>query len=655
MRHRTPRLSLTFILIILFLCFGASPTFAGLNSLLASIGKDSPQAGGRLAAVSRAWPRPDDSLLPLQGRGAALRSLALSRRAVPGAIAGRVTDPSGRPLAGIRLSLQGEGVAGGPLVTLTAWDGSYEFPAAAGGYTLTPEDTGYRFYPAQIVNPTGQESTAAGFTAVACLPNLPECTTPPLLDLPLDTGNRTAPLSVLLLGNAVGQGPGLVNAWYDHTSPTYAIDDRITRWDGQEFSARGRQGVSWYDGHDGTDFSPALGTPDTLVFPAASGVITRTVSGCLAGDLACGDYLGNQVWIDHGGGFATVYAHLAEVYVQVGEVVLSGEEQARPLGLMGMTGNSRGVNPTHLHFGLYYDPEKDWRSGRKALDPYGFLGAQPDWTSSSGLTSQYLWKAPLMRVEGLDAEGATLESASSRVLAAVGPVEAGEQIAARLVETPPTFAAASGWRSAGVSFLLDLVSAGDWQPVEARPVEKTTLQVNLSGAAIAHLDPQQLALSWWDEKRLAWETLPSRVDLSQGILQARTEQSGRFELQGPLICPEDFQEPDDTARDATGLNSTTLSIRSIFDIPEDEDWFWFVAERQHPIRFRFVNLVEGLQPRLEVYDYTGARLLASLDTAEASYLEWTPGENGAYFLRLSAPAGAPSGCGVKYELLMDGD
>ncbi len=71
---------------------------------------------------------------------------------------------------------------------------------------------------------------------------------------------------------------------------------------------------------------------------------------------------GNVVWLDHGGGVLTVYAHLSEIRAQEGARI-------RPGDILGLSGASGDVTAPHLHFEV-------WRWGR-AVDPVPALGGLP--------------------------------------------------------------------------------------------------------------------------------------------------------------------------------------------------------------------------------------------------------------------------------------
>lgn len=90
------------------------------------------------------------------------------------------------------------------------------------------------------------------------------------------------------------------------------------------------------------DFDNPSDCSEPKIVATASGVISKI--GYVA------DGYGNYVYIDHGEGYVSRYAHLKSIDagIQVGVSV----EQGQPLGIMGKTGNSTG---THLHFVILYN------------------------------------------------------------------------------------------------------------------------------------------------------------------------------------------------------------------------------------------------------------------------------------------------------------
>jgi len=92
--------------------------------------------------------------------------------------------------------------------------------------------------------------------------------------------------------------------------------------------------------HPGIDFDGETGDP---VAAAASGVVV------VAGPAPAGySGYGNVVVIEHGGGVATLYAHLSRVAVHPGQVVDAGS-------YLGAIGTSGHVTGSHLHFEVRID------------------------------------------------------------------------------------------------------------------------------------------------------------------------------------------------------------------------------------------------------------------------------------------------------------
>jgi len=106
------------------------------------------------------------------------------------------------------------------------------------------------------------------------------------------------------------------------------------------------QGFAWY--HKAIDIANK-DAPDILA--ADGGTVV------LAGWVAPTAY-GNHIIIDHGNGFATLYAHMSQLYVGVGQKVTRGQA----IGKMGSTGRSTGI---HLHFEI--------RQNGVAQNPLNFL------------------------------------------------------------------------------------------------------------------------------------------------------------------------------------------------------------------------------------------------------------------------------------------
>ena len=119
--------------------------------------------------------------------------------------------------------------------------------------------------------------------------------------------------------------------------------------------------------HKALDIASSNGSE---IYAANSGIVTSVKGGCVIGNLYCNGKGGNYIVIKHNtNNYYTVYMHLKNIFVSVGDNVSSGQA----IGTMGNTGNVIPIptssNPyagTHLHFCLYIgEPYK----GGYAINP----------------------------------------------------------------------------------------------------------------------------------------------------------------------------------------------------------------------------------------------------------------------------------------------
>lgn len=92
------------------------------------------------------------------------------------------------------------------------------------------------------------------------------------------------------------------------------------------------------------------------VVAAESGTVIDTCTYCThnwgkSGSCGCGGGYGNYVWMSHGNGKETIYAHLTSLIVSPGQSVSKGQV----IGYVGSTGYSTGP---HLHFECRYNDSK---------------------------------------------------------------------------------------------------------------------------------------------------------------------------------------------------------------------------------------------------------------------------------------------------------
>lgn len=97
---------------------------------------------------------------------------------------------------------------------------------------------------------------------------------------------------------------------------------------------------------------------------ASSGATIVAADGGTVSVATYSDSYGNYVFIDHGNGYSTVYAHMSSIAVSAGQSVSQGDT----IGYVGSTGWSTGP---HCHFEIRYNGS--------TVDPAGFFSGLSYW------------------------------------------------------------------------------------------------------------------------------------------------------------------------------------------------------------------------------------------------------------------------------------
>jgi len=474
----------------------------------------------------------------------------------------------------------------------------------------------------------------------------------------LSTQPNSLSFSQAASGNVNGMGSGGVNSWFDHTSPNYSTNQDTTVWSGRRYTGSTETnvktcttGVACYDGHDGIDFR--RNADDDQIYAAASGVVLDVISTC---SLHGCEGLGNYVKIDHGNHYMTIYGHMSNVFVGLGDTITDPSSQ--PLGIVGSTGNSTGA---HLHFGVYFDHNGDgiWNES-EVVDPFGWFGQGDDpWSPFS----RYLWTDATWNRSIIGISGGSLNSPSGSMSASFPPGALSDNTVVELWDDPVVSAASASLRSSGRSFSIHASVSGlspDYALDSTSPglifQVPISLDVTYDPSYLNHIDIISLEINWWDEMNQQWVSLPTTLDLENGAAFTQTQNTGSFNLQGPLICPEDAVEPNDAYDAATTIASLNTPLANVFDVAGDQDWYSWDAHQGQWYSIRTSNLDGGSDTLLELYDVDGLTILASEENhgaGSASKLQWQAPFSGTYFVRILQAPGSNYGCESSYDFQIE--
>jgi murein DD-endopeptidase MepM/ murein hydrolase activator NlpD len=489
------------------------------------------------------------------------------------------------------------------------------------------------------------------------------------LDLPIDYSNST--FAEVANGNVGGQGPGRVNSWFDHTWPNYKLDRVMLTWSGETYFGQETNigvkncaiGVTCYDGHNGIDFQQKL-WPES-VYAVATGIVTDVNRNWPKSIGTRGSSYGNYVLIDHGNGYATLYAHLAQINDSVVKGKLITDTKVISLGLIGGSG---GWEP-HLHFGVYYDAngngqwEERFQGYSEAVDPYGWMDQFPEFGPFDpwSIPSFYLWKSPLNFQQPTGSGGGRLTSLSGNATFDVPPGALTSTMTLEVWDMPPFASASAQLHSTGHSYRFGVL---EWLQFDISNNRRNishvsnfsypiTVTIAYSDTQLLHLNKGQLTIYQRNTSTSAFMPLSTTVNIITNRVVAQMTATGDLDLRAPLMCPTDVQEPNDNYSAGTLLvpNSTLQNQR--FDILKDEDWFRLETSAGAKYTLWTGDLTTGVDTVLEIYDTDGVTVLTLNDNDgnnAASLVEWYAPASGIYFIRITRAPNSSYGCDASYSM-----
>lgn len=523
-------------------------------------------------------------------------------------------------------------------------------------YTVTPSLPGFRFAPEQRIVAWTKPGPQDFYIRTAD-PGL-------FLDLPVTKIIRPGlseaqSFAITISGNIDKTGEnGKVNSWFDHEYPTYksspnAGTNNILLWNGdlRNFSIEAsQQGISWYDGHNGIDFRRDNNV-DVPIYAVSTGKVIGVEKDCQKKPGGCPAY-GNQVWIDHQNGYATLYAHLDKVIVNMEDPILSPLLQ---IGTMGDTGKSDGV---HLHFGVYYDQNGDhlWMHN-EAVDPFGWNSFYAPRNDPWSIDSFYLWNYSNIVQYPITTTASTQTSPTGFLTMQIPAGAVTSDIILEIIDTPPIASPFSNYYFTGQSFFTRLISiAPEGAPAaiardEGDFINPVNMVVKYDPVVLPHFDLTNLVLYEWDEVLTSWTALPSTIDPIALTVTAPTTHLGSFSLQAPLVCANAVYEPNDNYDASTYLPGDSTVISENFDIEADEDWFKLDALAGQKFILDVSELAPVVALTVSVVDRDGSTILAVYDTP--GLIELRAPSSGTYFVHITRSSEGIYGCDAAYQVSLE--
>lgn len=179
---------------------------------------------------------------------------------------------------------------------------------------------------------------------------------------------------------------------------------------------------------------------------------------------------------------------------------------------------------------------------------------------------------------------------------------------------------------------------------------------------LKHLDEDKVTFLFTKDSmgtsRYPWIELSTEVDKVKNTVTTSGAALGNYVLVAPLLCPSDTAEFDDNYDSSHLLDKSKMGMKipMIFDIPGDQNWLKFFAQKDNSYKISIEDMAFGVKPVIEIYDSSGLNKISVVRDGET----WTPSirdfaqaSKVLFFIRVVASSDSATGCHEKFNFVLN--
>jgi hypothetical protein len=211
-------------------------------------------------------------------------------------------------------------------------------------------------------------------------------------------------------------------------------------------------------------------------------------------------------------------------------------------------------------------------------------------------------------------------------------------------------------------FVMDsMIIAGTMRsPINVDLIKPMSVSAIYDKKYLKHLDEDKLTFLFTKDSprtRYPWVELSTQVDKARNTVTTSGTALGNYVLVAPLLCPADTAEFDDNYDSSHFLDQSKMGMKipMIFDIPGDQNWLKFVAQKGNSYKISIEDAAFGVKPVIEIYDNSGLNKVSVVHDGEIlapSISDFAQVSKVAFFIRIVASSDSATGCHEKFNFVL---